>query len=131
MAEEDAPAPAELSGFQRTWLRGRAHALEPVVQVGHAGLTDGVIAAVAAALLDHELIKVRLYRPANKKGMAAELAGRCGAHLCGLVGHTVILYKPHPEEPVLVLPRRAGKAAGGAESATARGRPSPRTKRTR
>jgi len=32
------------------------------------------------------------------------LATRTGATLCGLVGHTVILYRPHSERPVIVLP---------------------------
>ena len=97
---------SELKGFQRTWLRGRAHDLKPLVQVGHSGVTDAVIAAVAEALLDHELIKVRLHEPDDKKGMAAELAQRCAAEMCGLVGHTVILYKAHPKKPVIKLPER-------------------------
>jgi RNA-binding protein len=97
---------AELKGFQRTWLRGRAHELKPLVQVGQSGVTDAVVKAVAQALLDHELIKVRLHEPKDKKGMAAELAERTGAEMCGLTGHTVILYKPHPKEPVIRLPER-------------------------
>ena len=54
---------------------------------------------MASALLDHELVKVRLHAPDDKKAAAQNLAERTGAHLCGLVGHTVILYRPHPENP--------------------------------
>ena len=36
----------ELKGFQRKYLRGLAHALKPVVQVGHDGVTAGVVQAV-------------------------------------------------------------------------------------
>jgi len=97
---------SELEGFQRKWLRGRAHDLKPLVQVGQSGVTDAVIDAMAQALLDHELIKVRLHEPEDKKGMAAELAERSGAELCGLVGHTVILYRAHPKKPVIELPER-------------------------
>jgi len=96
----------ELAGFQRKYLRGLAHALKPLVQVGHEGVTEGIVQAMTQALLDHELIKVRMREPEDKKGMAAELARRSGAHLCGLVGHSAILYRPHPEEPAIVLPRR-------------------------
>jgi RNA-binding protein len=99
-------AALELSGFHRTYLRGLAHALKPTVQVGKDGVTDAVHAQVDAALLDHELVKVRLIRPPDKKAVAAELAERAGAALCGLVGHTVILYRPHPEKPRLELPQR-------------------------
>jgi RNA-binding protein len=97
---------SELRGYQRKWLRGRAHALQSVVQVGQSGLTEAVVAAVQSALLDHELVKVRLLKPENKKAMARELAERTEAELCGLVGHTVILYRAHPEEPRLRLPER-------------------------
>ena len=83
-----------------------AHALEPVVHVGQAGISDGVVRAVEQALLDHELIKVRLHDPADKKGEAEALAVAVDATLCGLVGHTVILYRPHPEKPQIQVPGR-------------------------
>jgi len=91
-------APA-LTGRQRRALRAMAHALQPLVSVGHAGVTDSVLQAVDAALLSHELIKVRLHEPEDKRAMAAALADGTGASLCGLVGHTAILYRPHPDEP--------------------------------
>lgn len=104
---DDTPAvPTSLQSFQRKWLRGRAHSLKPVVLVGDGGITDGVIAAVRQALLEHELIKVKLRKPKDKKAMANVLAERTGAALCGLVGHVAILYQPHPEEPQLKLPER-------------------------
>lgn len=89
----------ELSGRQRKLLRGMAHSLEPVVQVGQGGIADGVVRATDAALLAHELIKVRLHEPEDKKASARELADATGAALCGLVGHTIILYRSHPEKP--------------------------------
>jgi RNA-binding protein len=105
-AEEssDKAAPPVLTGAQRQFLRGRAHALEPVVQVGHAGVTPGVVRSVVEALATHELIKVRLHQPEDKRAAARELAEQSGAALCGLIGHTVILYRPHPTTPVIVLP---------------------------
>jgi RNA-binding protein len=96
----------QLPSYQRKYLRELAHALKPIVQIGHEGVSEGVLGAVAQALLDHELIKVRMHDPEDKKGMAAELAERAGACLCGLVGHTAILYRPHPEEPTIALPVR-------------------------
>ena len=101
------PAP-DLQGFQRRHLRGQAHPLKPVVQVGDAGLSDSVITAVDEALADHELIKVRLHTPEDKKATAKELALRTESALCGVVGHTVILYRPDSDEPKIELPRRAG-----------------------
>ena len=51
-----------------------AHGLTPVAQVGDAGLSEAVLAAVDAALRDHELVKVRMRQPADKKARARELA---------------------------------------------------------
>jgi RNA-binding protein len=105
-----APAPA-LEGFQRKALRARAHGLSPVAQVGAAGVTDRVVAAVDAALRDHELVKVRMLQPPDKKAMADALARSTGAALCGLVGHTAILYRPDPEAPRVVPPARPGSGS--------------------
>lgn len=88
-----------LTSKQRSTLRGMAHRLEPVVQVGRPGVSAQVIRAVDAALLTHELIKIRLHEPDDKKAAAHALAAQTGAALCGLVGHTVILFRPHPEQP--------------------------------
>jgi RNA-binding protein len=92
-----------LSSAQRRSLRALAHHLEPVVQVGHQGVTDGVLAAVRDALLAHELIKVRLHEPEDKTAMCEALAAGTRSTLCGLVGHTAILYRRHPERPKLVF----------------------------
>jgi len=95
-----------LQGFQRRFLRGLANPRKPLVQVGEGGLSEGVLGAVDRALLDHELVKVRLRQPEDKKAVARELADRCGAELCGLVGHTVILYRENPEQRQVQVPTR-------------------------
>ncbi len=98
----------ELSGPQRKYLRGLAHDKKAVVQVGDAGVTPEVIEAVKAALLTHELIKVKMREPEDKKGMAEALAAKSSAGLCGLIGHTAILYRPHPDKPKIHLPAPRG-----------------------
>jgi len=94
-----------LTGRQRRELRGRAQRIEPSVFVGDAGVTDGVLRALDEALRSHELVKVRMRQPADKKAMAATLGSATGATLLGLVGHTVLLYRanletPEPERPL-------------------------------
>ena len=108
MKDQDS-AGETLQGHQRQYLKGLAHELRPIVQVGGKGVTVEVAKAVSQALLDHELIKVRLHEPEDKRGMAAALAMACNATLCGLVGHTVILYKRHPKAPKIKLPVRPAK----------------------
>jgi RNA-binding protein len=96
-------AAPELTSKQRQRLKAMAHHLKPVVLVGKAGVTDAVVASVNQALLDHELIKVHLREPEDKTAMAAELTKATEAALCGVVGHTLIVYRPHPEKPVISL----------------------------
>lgn len=100
------PAPPTLDGAQRRRLRALAHPLKPIVFVGEGGVSPAVEKAVDAALADHELIKVRLRQPADKKAAAQQLAEASGAALCGIVGHTVVLYRPDPEKPRIELPAR-------------------------
>jgi RNA-binding protein len=101
-ASDARPVAPVLTGRQRKALRGRAHRLEPIVQVGREGVTDAVMRAVDETLATHELVKVRLHEPEDKKADAAALAEGTRSALCGLVGHTVILYRPHPERPRIV-----------------------------
>ena len=100
----DRPAAPSLTGAQRRHLRGLAHPLKPIVFVGEGGLSDAVLRALDEALDQHELVKVRLRQPPDKKAAAEELARRSGAALCGVVGHTVVLYRPDPEAPRIALP---------------------------
>lgn len=95
-----------IEGFQRKYLRGLAHNHKAVTQIGRQGLTSEAIQSVRAALEDHELVKVSMHKPKDKKAMAAELAVRTESELCGLIGHTVILYRAHSEAPVIRLPQR-------------------------
>lgn len=94
---------AELTLGQRKYLSGLAHPRKALVQVGDNGVTDAVIEAINQALDDHELIKVRMRQPDEKKTMAADMAARTRATLCGLVGHTVVLYRRHPDTPKIHL----------------------------
>jgi RNA-binding protein len=96
-----------LSGRQRRYLRALGHALEPVVQVGKEGVSDGLVAATTAALATHELIKIKVggNTPEDRHAVAGGLAERAGAELVQVLGNTVLLYKPDPEEPKIELPR--------------------------
>ena len=96
-----------LTSEQRKFLRARAHALKPIVLVGQNGITENVVQSIDDALTAHELIKVRLREPEDKKTMAQKLADQVKAHLCGLIGHTLILYRRNPKKPKIQLPKAA------------------------
>jgi RNA-binding protein len=51
---------AALTGKQKQYLKGLAHALSPVVRIGKGGVTQSVIAETKKSLDAHELIKIRI-----------------------------------------------------------------------
>lgn len=95
-----------LTGKQRRHLRGLGHGLDPVLQVGKGGVTDRVIAATDDALLAHELIKIRRGSecPTDREEVGEALAEATGAELVQTLGRTMLLYRPHPEQPRIRLP---------------------------
>ena len=95
-----------LTGKQLRHLRGLGHHLQPVVHVGQKGLHESVIAKVDAELESHELIKLKVGQGAldTAAEVAAGLATSCSAEVVQVLGGTVLLYKRHPEEPVIQLP---------------------------
>lgn len=96
-----------LSSTQRKYLRGLAHSLDPLVHVGAAGLTDGVIAATSRALADHELIKVKIAADRDERErLATEIEAACDADLAGMIGRIAILYRPKddPDKRRIALP---------------------------
>lgn len=98
--QPDVPAAprAALTGTQRKYLRGLAHDFEPVVHIGHAGVTDAVLGAVGRALDDHELIKVKLSAEREERDrMASRIEAGCDAEVVGRIGTIAIVYRPHPD----------------------------------
>ncbi len=96
----------DLSERQRKYLRGLAHPLEPVVMVGNAGLTEGVLRETARALHDHELVKVKI-RGADRGARDAifeSLARRTGSTLVHRIGHVGVLYLRNPVLAKIVIP---------------------------
>lgn len=90
-------------------MRALGHELHAIVQVGRDGIDDGLVAAIDRALLDHELIKVKVGEAARESeardAIASELAARTRSEVAQVLGYTVLLYRARPEEPAIVLPR--------------------------
>jgi RNA-binding protein len=89
-----------LTPRERAKLKARAHALEPVVQVGQAGLSDTVAAELERALAAHELIKVRIGGADRdaRATLAEAISARTGAATVQSVGKVLVLFRPRPDE---------------------------------
>lgn len=90
--------PTTLTTRERAHLKARAHALEPVVQTGSAGVTDKLIAEVDRALTAHELIKVKVASDDREERVAIgdQICARTDATAVHRVGKVLILWRPRP-----------------------------------
>lgn len=89
-----------LSARERSHLKGRAHALEPVVYIGSAGVTEAVIAEIEKALTAHELIKVRAgaQERDERREVLDTICARTGAASVQTVGKVMVLWRPRPDD---------------------------------
>lgn len=99
--------PVALTSTQTRFLRGQAHDLKALLQIGGKGLTPAFIAELDAVLEQHELVKIKVAGEDRdaRDAMIAELARQTDAALVQRIGHTAILYRPSKDKRQIVLPR--------------------------
>ncbi len=89
-----------LAGKQKKMLKGKAHSLKPVVQIGKNGLTAQVLEQISNALDRHELIKIKLIDfKDEKEEIAFETEKSLKCDICGIIGNTIILFRQHKDPP--------------------------------
>ena len=81
-------------------MRGRAHALKPVVMIGGEGLTPAVLAEIERALKRHELIKIHVAGDDReaRQGYLEQICAGTGAQPVQHIGKMLVIYKVRPEE---------------------------------
>ena len=101
-----ASTPVSLSSKQRATLRGLAHGAKVLLHIGKEGDTDSGVAAASEALRTRELLKIRVLEtaPDVPRAIGEALAAAIdGAAFVAATGRTVVLYRAHPETPVIRL----------------------------
>ena len=95
-----------LTGKQKRFLRSLGSTLDPVVQIGKAGVIDSVITSAQDVIEVRELIKVRVLQnsPEEPKDAIAALAEAIDAELVQVIGRNGLLYKQNPEKSKIELP---------------------------
>jgi RNA-binding protein len=96
----------ELTEKQKKHLRGRAHAIKPVLLVGQNGFSDALQLEFERALKDHELVKVRVRGAErdDRDALLGQLATTTDATLVQRIGNVGLFYRPNPERPRIILP---------------------------
>ncbi len=86
-----------LNNSQLRKFKAAAQHLEPMLKVGKAGLSDGFVRSVDAALAQHELVKVKFVEfKEQKKELVPQLAEKTASHVIMRVGNVVVLHRPRP-----------------------------------
>ncbi|MGM0437156.1 MAG: ribosome assembly RNA-binding protein YhbY [Bacillota bacterium] len=89
-----------LTGKQRSYLRGEANELDPVIHIGKDGISESVVEQVEELLEIHELIKGRVLdnAPQGVKNTAYELAEKTDSEVVQVIGNVFIIYREDPED---------------------------------
>lgn len=97
----------KLSKKQIQFLKGEAHSLKPVVQLGSNGFTEGVLAEIQNALSVHELIKIKIPSEDREELQlyVEAIVRESKAEKVQLIGKTLVLYK-QGDEPKIELPKK-------------------------
>jgi RNA-binding protein len=95
-----------LTEKQKKHLRGLAHAREPVVLIGQAGLSPAITGELDTALGAHELVKVRarVGDRDQRDEIFAELARQTRSALVQRIGNVGVFYRPRKDKPRIILP---------------------------
>lgn len=97
-----------LTSKQRAYLTGLSNDLEPVVNIGLAGVTPEVVISCEEAFNTRELLKGSIMKmaPGDPRDLAQTLSERTRSQLVRVIGRKFILYRPFKENPRIVLPEK-------------------------
>ncbi|HEX3914808.1 MAG TPA: YhbY family RNA-binding protein [Steroidobacteraceae bacterium] len=95
-----------LSEKQKKHLRRLGHPLNPVVMLGNAGLTAGVVKEMDRALTDHELVKVsaRVGERSARDAALELLAKQTASEIVQRIGNVGLFYRRSAQLPKILLP---------------------------
>jgi RNA-binding protein len=75
-------------------LKARAQRLDPIVKVGHGGVSEAFLRSLDEALAQHELVKIKFIAfKEEKKRLAPEIARQTNSELIMRVGNTAVYYR--------------------------------------
>ncbi len=96
-----------ITGKQRSYLKGLANQLDPLVFIGKADLTDTVIKEIDNVLNARELVKVKIQESSllDPKETANKLADMLGAEFVQAIGRKFVLYRESKDNKKIYLPK--------------------------
>ena len=97
-----------LTSKQRAYLRSLAADMETIIMIGKEGMSDAIVTSAREAITARELIKGKVLvetSPVTPRDAAEYIAECINCEVVQVIGSKFVLYKRHPNEPKIVLPK--------------------------
>ena len=97
-----------LTSKQRAYLRSLAADMETIIMIGKEGMSDAIVTSAREAISARELIKGKVLvetSPITPRDAAEYIADCINCEVVQVIGSKFVLYKRHPKEPKIVLPK--------------------------
>lgn len=97
-----------ITSKQRSYLRGLANTIDPILQVGKGGINENMIIQFTDALEARELIKSSVLNNSSisTKDICNELAIKTESDIVQIIGNKFVLYKESKKNKTIVLPKK-------------------------
>ena len=97
-----------ITSKQRAYLRKLANPIEPIFQIGKAGIGENLIKQINDALEAREIIKIRLLDTSflDTKETCNEVARLTGAEAVQAIGSKIVLYRESKDKKTIELPKK-------------------------
>ncbi|MCK5762947.1 MAG: YhbY family RNA-binding protein [Clostridiales bacterium] len=84
-----------LRGKQRSYLKGLANTMKPILQIGKEGISEQVINQIDKMLNDHELIKINVLDSSSlgAKEAAIEICDELKSEYISAMGNKIVVYR--------------------------------------
>lgn len=95
-----------LTGKQKRYLRNLAHNIDPIFQIGKAGINDNMISQIDETLENRELIKIHILQNNfdDKNDLAQTLSQATNSEVVQVIGSMIIIYRESQENKEISLP---------------------------
>ena len=95
-----------LTGKQKRYLRSLAHNIDPIFQIGKAGINDNMISQIDETLENRELIKIHILQNNfdDKKDLAQTLSQATNSEVVQVIGSMIVIYRESQENKEISLP---------------------------
>ncbi|MCE4989182.1 ribosome assembly RNA-binding protein YhbY [Staphylococcus hominis] len=95
-----------LTGKQKRYLRSLAHNIDPIFQIGKAGINDNMISQIDETLENRELIKIHILQNnfVDKNDLAQTLSQATNSEVVQVIGSMIVIYRESQENKEISLP---------------------------